>query len=236
VTILVRTWSLSFLLRCSLHLCQTTKFLRLNALVPAPGPKTILVPREVVFGMDDVERKVSLSCWHRLVIAIIWAVEWVKKTRSKQHRNSSKERPVRRHIQACRQFCEHILKATILLATRFLFVFVVALFLLFFTLRRKRRRRVLQFFPGPRPGVAACVRLLGCLARRARLSTAALRRGRGRIEQGRKRSRKPSGGRVATPSLRPNRLPRRSRRTTPASKRYTPKQKRASVEPCQNSS
>jgi len=180
--------------------------------------------------MDDVERKVSLfGVGIALVIAIIWAVEWVKKTpvKTTQKFVKGKTCPAAypKHVD---QFCEHILKASdSYWATRFLFVFVVALFLLFFTLRRKGRRRVLQFFPGPRPGrCRRGVRLLGCLARRARLSTAALRRGVVvGIEQGRERDRASQAGGprrdtevfVRTGSL------ARSRRTTPRVQALHPK-------------
>ena len=170
--------------------------------------------------MDDVERKVSLfGVGIALVIAIIWAVEWVKKTpvKTTQKFVKGKTCPAAypKHVD---QFCEHILKASdSYWATRFLFVFVVALFLLFFTLRRKRAGvACFSFFLGLGLGVAGVVFVfLGALRRGVVVG----------IEQGRERDRASQAGGprrdtevfVRTGSL------ARSRRTTPRVQALHPK-------------
>jgi len=193
--------------------------------------------------MDDVERKVSLfGVGIALVIAIIWAVEWVKKTpvKTTQKFVKGKTCPAAypKHVG---QFCEHILKASdSYWATRFLFVFVVALFLLFFTLRRKRAGvACFSFFLGLGLGVAGVVFVfLGAwlvvrafrLQRYGEASWSGSNRAAKEIAQAKRE------GRVATRSLRPNRFPRPVPSHHPPRPSVTPQSRnRASVEPCQNS-
>ena len=100
-----------------------------------------MVPREVVFGMDRVERSVSLfGVGIAMTISLISLFAWIKKspvvTTKKFVKGSVCPTAFPKHVGA---FCEHILKQSdSYWATRFLFIFVVALLILFFALRRKR--------------------------------------------------------------------------------------------------
>ena len=91
--------------------------------------------------MDRIERNVSL-----FGVAIAWVVSlvslfaWIKKSpvittqKYVKGKTCPKAYPLHRL-----EFCEHVLKeSSSYWATRFLFVFVIALIILFFTLRRKR--------------------------------------------------------------------------------------------------
>ena len=100
-----------------------------------------MVPREIVFGMDDVERKVSLfAVGIAMVVSIIYAIAWIRKSPviTKQAFVKGKACPsaFKTHVGA---YCEHILRQTdSFWATHFLLVFVVGLIILYFALRRKR--------------------------------------------------------------------------------------------------
>lgn len=100
-----------------------------------------MVSREVVFAMDDVERKVSLfGVGIAMVVSLIYAIAWIKKSPviTKQAYVKGKACPsaFSKHVGA---YCEHILRQTnSFWATHFLLVFVVGLIILFFALRRKR--------------------------------------------------------------------------------------------------
>jgi hypothetical protein len=100
-----------------------------------------LAPREVVFGLDKTERNVSLfGVGIAMVISLVSLVAWIKKspviTTQKYVKGKTCPSAFPKHVGL---FCEHILHASdAYWATRFLFVFVVALLILFFTLRRKR--------------------------------------------------------------------------------------------------
>jgi hypothetical protein len=100
-----------------------------------------MVSREVVFGMDDVERKVSLfGVGIAMVVSLIYAIAWIRKSPviTKQAYVKGKACPsaFSKHVGS---FCEHVLRQTdSFWATHFLLVFVVGLIILFFALRRKR--------------------------------------------------------------------------------------------------
>ena len=100
-----------------------------------------MVSREVVFGMDDVERKVSLfGVGIAMVVSLIYVIAWIRKSPviTKQAYVKGKACPpaFSKHVGS---YCEHILRQTnSFWATHFLLVFVVGLIILFFALRRKR--------------------------------------------------------------------------------------------------
>ena len=100
-----------------------------------------MVSREVVFGMDDVERKVSLfGVGIAMVVSLIYAIAWIRKSPviTKQAYVKGKACPsaFSKHVGS---YCEHILRQTdSFWATHFLLVFIVGLIILFFALRRKR--------------------------------------------------------------------------------------------------
>lgn len=105
------------------------------------GRRPSLAPREVVFGIDRVERSVSLfGVGIAMIISLVSLVAWIKKspviTTQKYVKGKVCPSAFPKHVG---EFCEHVLKASdSYWATRFLFIFVVALLLLYFTLRRKR--------------------------------------------------------------------------------------------------
>lgn len=100
-----------------------------------------MVSREVVFGMDDVERKVSFfGVGIAMVVSLIYAIAWIKKspviTKQAYVKGNACPSAFSKHVGT---YCEHVLRQTnSYWATHFLLVFVVGLIILFFTLRRKR--------------------------------------------------------------------------------------------------
>ena len=99
-----------------------------------------MAPREVVLGMDDIERKVSLfGVAIAVIVSLIPAYEWINKASltSTQKAVKGKACPSTFHLKG--QLCEHVLKnAQSHWAIQFLFAFVIAIIILFFALRRKR--------------------------------------------------------------------------------------------------
>ncbi len=91
--------------------------------------------------MDHIERNVSLfGVAIAIIVSLVSLVAWVKKSpvittlKYVKGKRCPKAYPTHRL-----EFCEHILReSSSYWATRFLFVFVVALLILFFALRRKR--------------------------------------------------------------------------------------------------
>src|SRR5665213_1464639 len=102
-----------------------------------------MVPREVVFGMDSIERKVSLyAAGVAMLVALINVMFWVKNTpwTTTQKLTKGNTCPTLYHL--VKGQCENVLKnAQSHWATQFVFIFVIALIILFFALRRKRAAR-----------------------------------------------------------------------------------------------
>jgi len=98
------------------------------------------VAREVVMGMDDTERKISIfGVVVAILVSLVPAYEWINKSAlvTTQKVVKGKACPATFHLNG--QLCEHVLKnAQSHWAIQFLFGFVVALIILFFALRRKR--------------------------------------------------------------------------------------------------
>jgi hypothetical protein len=193
-----------------------------------------LAPREVVFGMDRTERNVSLfGVGIAMVISLVSLVAWIKKspviTTQKYVKGKTCPTAYPKHVG---EFCEHILHASDgYWATRFLFVFVVALLVLFFTLRRKRAGvACFSVFLGIGLGIAGVVFVfLGAwlivrafrLQRYGEASWSASNKAAREMAQARKEGRDP------TPPQSSAALPPTPGPTAPPSpsKRYTPKQK-----------
>jgi hypothetical protein len=99
-----------------------------------------MVPREVVFGMDSIERKVSLyAAGVAMLVALINVMFWVKNTpwTTTQKLTKGNTCPTLYHL--VKGQCENVLKnAQSHWATQFVFIFAIALIILFFALRRKR--------------------------------------------------------------------------------------------------
>jgi hypothetical protein len=91
-------------------------------------------------GMDDTERKISIfGVVVAILVSLVPAYEWINKSAlvTTQKVVKGKACPATFHLKG--QLCEHVLKnAQSHWAIQFLFGFVVALIILFFTLRRKR--------------------------------------------------------------------------------------------------
>jgi len=183
--------------------------------------------------MDRVERNVSLfGVAIAMIISLVSLVAWIKKspviTTKKYVKGKACPSAYPKHVG---QFCEHILRATdSYWATRFLFIFVVAILLLFFTLRRKRAGvACFAVFLGIGLGIAGVVFVfMGAwlivrafrLQRYGEASWSGSNRAAKEIAQARKEGRDaaPKSSSVASPTPGPTAPPS-------ASKRYTPKQK-----------
>ncbi len=105
------------------------------------GRRPSLAPREVVLGLDPLERTVSLfGAGIAFVLAIVTAVEWKRNlpTITKKSVPTGKVCPSAyptRHAT----FCEHIVKTTgTQWEVKFFFILIVAACIVFFALRRKR--------------------------------------------------------------------------------------------------
>jgi hypothetical protein len=100
-----------------------------------------LAPREVVLGLDPLERGLSLfGASIALVLAIVTAIEWARNlpviTTTKH--TVGKACPAA-YPKLVNTLCEHIVKTTRTeWEVKFLFILIVALCILFFAIRRKR--------------------------------------------------------------------------------------------------
>jgi hypothetical protein len=102
-----------------------------------------LVPREVVFGMDKVERSVSLfGVGIAIIVSLVPLYAWINKSPLTTTVKKVKGKACAATYKINRKggdLCVHTLKnAQSHWAIQFLFVFVVALIILLFALRRKR--------------------------------------------------------------------------------------------------
>ena len=192
-----------------------------------------MVAREVVFGMDPIERKVSLfSVGLAIIISLIFGINWERKAAwaSSQKFVKGKTCPPAfpNHVKA---YCA-LVDAQSHWATQFLFVFVIGLVILFFALRRKRAGvACFACFLGIALGLFGVVFLfLGVwlivrafrLQRYGEASWSASNRVAREMAQARKEGREPApkASATPTPTLAPGPVAPPS-----ASKRYTPKQK-----------
>jgi hypothetical protein len=100
-----------------------------------------MAPRAQVLGLDNLERGISLfGAGIALVLALVTAIEWGRnlpiRTTVKHVKGKSCPKAYPTHVLT---LCEHINRETrSYWEVRFFFILVVALCLLFFTLRRKR--------------------------------------------------------------------------------------------------
>lgn len=100
-----------------------------------------MVPREVVMGLDPLERGISLfGAGIALVLALVTAIEWSRNlpTITTQKHVKGKACPSA-YPRLRNTLCEHVVKTTRgEWEVKFFFILVVALCLLYFSLRRKR--------------------------------------------------------------------------------------------------
>lgn len=192
-----------------------------------------MVSREVVFGMDDAERKVSLfGVGIAMVVSLIYAIAWIKKSPviTKQAFVKGKTCPsaFSKHVGT---YCEHILRQTnSFWATHFLLVFIVGLIILFFALRRKRAGvACFACFLGVGLQLIGVVFLfLGVwlivrafrLQRYGEASWSGSNKAARELAQAKKEGREPKTKAAVVPALPPGPVA-----PPAASKRYTPKQK-----------
>ncbi|MCU1363604.1 MAG: hypothetical protein JWM55_1432 [Acidimicrobiaceae bacterium] len=105
------------------------------------GRRQSVAPRGVVLGLDRLEWGISLfGSGIALVLALVTAIEWARNlpTITTVKYISGKACPTS-HPKHVGEFCEHILRTTRSeWEVKFFFILIVALCLLFFTLRRKR--------------------------------------------------------------------------------------------------
>ncbi|HEY5104102.1 MAG TPA: hypothetical protein VII65_03565 [Acidimicrobiales bacterium] len=106
---------------------------------PRRARRPSLAPREVVLGLDRIERRVSLlGAIFAFAISVVPALDWLRnvKTLSKLTPSKTNLCPAGYHLAA--SYCEKLTASRSSWAIQFIFVFVVALCILAFTLRRSR--------------------------------------------------------------------------------------------------
>jgi hypothetical protein len=183
--------------------------------------------------MDQIERNVSLfGVAIAIIISLVSLVAWIKKSPVITTQKYVKGKACPKAFPLHRlEFCENILKeSSSYWATRFLFVFVVALLLLFFALRRKRAGvACFACFLGIGLGIAGVVFVfLGAwlIVRAFRLQRYGEATWKGsntiarEMAQAKREGRDPTPKPSAGPALAPGPVA-----PPTASKRYTPKQK-----------
>src|ERR1700691_1287605 len=100
-----------------------------------------MVPREVVMGLDPLERGISLfGAGIALVLALVTAIEWSRNlptiTTQKHVKGTACPSAYPKLVNT---LCEHIVKTTRTeWEVKFFFILIVALCILFFAIRRKR--------------------------------------------------------------------------------------------------
>jgi hypothetical protein len=188
--------------------------------------------------MDHIERNVSLfGVAIAIIISLVSLTAWIKKSPVITTKKYIKGKACPKAFPVHKlEFCENILKeSSSYWATRFLFVFIVALLLLFFTLRRKRAGvACFACFLGIGLGIAGVVFVfLGAwlIVRAFRLQRYGDATWTGSNKIAREVAQAKREGRDATPKPKPSSssptaaLPPGPVAPPTASKRYTPKQK-----------
>lgn len=105
------------------------------------GRRPSLAPREVVLGLDSLEHGVGLfGAGVAFILALVTAIEWIRnlpvRTTVKHVKGKACPPAYALHIKL---LCEHVNHETrSYWEVRFFFIVVVALCLLYFTIRRKR--------------------------------------------------------------------------------------------------
>lgn len=110
---------------------------------PPGGRRRIsAAPREIVLGLDRLERRISLAgAGLGLALALVTLAQWIGNVANVTTHAPTKAGTCPRgyHYHATNKLCELITHSSSgQWEIRFAFIFVVALFLLFFALRRKR--------------------------------------------------------------------------------------------------
>lgn len=105
------------------------------------GRRTSLAPREVVLGLDPLERGISIfGASIAFVLAIVTAIEWKRNLPTITTKAVAKGKACpSSYPTRVNTLCEHIVKTTRTeWEVKFFFIFLVAACILYFALRRKR--------------------------------------------------------------------------------------------------
>ncbi|HVA52401.1 MAG TPA: hypothetical protein VNF05_02690 [Acidimicrobiales bacterium] len=108
------------------------------------GRRPSLAPREVVLGLDQLERRVSfIGVGAALLLAVVTAVEWARNVKTTTTVNPLKNNTCPSGFHAAtvsaKSVCQESVTSTAgAWEIRLLFIVVVALCILYFTVRRKR--------------------------------------------------------------------------------------------------
>lgn len=101
-----------------------------------------MASREVVLGLDRLERRISLlGAGFAMIFALATAVEWIRNVATVTTQKPSKTNtcPTGFHLHLVTSLCEKVTRTTRSeWEVRFFFIFIVALCILYFSLRRKR--------------------------------------------------------------------------------------------------
>jgi hypothetical protein len=191
-----------------------------------------VVPREVIFGMDQIERRVSLiAVGVALVSALVYGVSWIRKWPSNGPKFVKGKACPSAYPDHVKSFCA-VANAQGQWALRFLFVVVIALVILVFAWKRKRAG-VACFACflglGDQPyGIVFLFMGVWLIVRAFRLQRYGEASWKGSNKMAREMAQARRDGRVVTPKAASASAPA----PTPgpvappsASKRYTPKQK-----------
>lgn len=104
------------------------------------GRRPSLAPREVVLGLDQLERRISfVSVGAAFLLALVTVIEWARNVKSTTTVKPSTTNTCPSGFHLANKFCtEQIASTAGAWEVRLLFIVVIALCILYFTVRRKR--------------------------------------------------------------------------------------------------
>ena len=104
------------------------------------GRRPSLAPREVVLGLDQLERRVSfIGVGAAFILALVTAVEWARNVKTTTTVKPSTTNTCPTGFHHAGTLCKEVLASTAgAWEVRLLFIVVIALCILYFTVRRKR--------------------------------------------------------------------------------------------------
>jgi multidrug transporter EmrE-like cation transporter len=106
---------------------------------PRRARRPSLAPREVVLGLDPLERRVSLiGAIFAFAISAVPGLDWLRNVKTLSKLTPSKTNTCTAGFHLVGSFCEKVTATRSSWAIQFFFVFVVALCLLYFALKRTR--------------------------------------------------------------------------------------------------
>jgi hypothetical protein len=104
------------------------------------GRRPSLAPREVVLGLDQFERRIAfVSVVAALLLAVVTAVEWARNAKSTTTLKPTSAGTCPSGFHLANKLCSGLTTSTAgAWEVRLLFIVVIALCILYFTIRRKR--------------------------------------------------------------------------------------------------